>query len=151
MATGAYFLLAILNKILLWGEANFLLFYCILQSHQVFNQFLLLFHGKRVQKGIVSWLGKTAKVIIYIYFSFSFLLDLLHRKKYKKVSCHKCYTVTVTWQKVTVSHHMMSHNKCGKVVHRPCSSYISSVQKITETLLSFLCQLRLGGWLSHPG
>jgi len=35
-----------------------------------------------------------------------------------------------------------SHDECGKVVHRPCSSCISSVQKITETSLSFLCQLK---------
>ena len=38
----------------------------------------------------------------------------------------------------------MSHDKCGKVVHRPCSSCISSVQKIIETPLSFPCQLELG-------
>jgi len=44
-----------------------------------------------------------------------------------------CYVTGVT-----------SHDECGKVVHRPCSSYISSVQKITGTLLSSPCQLRLG-------
>ena len=50
-----------------------------------------------------------------------------------------------------MSHHMMgkshgyvtdkSHDECRKVVHRPCSSCISSVQKITETLSSSPCQL----------
>ena len=35
-----------------------------------------------------------------------------------------------------------SHDGCGKVVHRPCSNCISSIQKITETLSSSSCQLR---------
>ena len=51
----------------------------------------------------------------------------------------------VTSQDVTRSHHkMMSHDKCRKVVHRPCSSCISNVQNQIKTLLSSLCQLRLG-------
>ena len=40
---------------------------------------------------------------------------------------------------------MMSHDglydKHGKVVHRPSSSYISSVENLTGTLSSSLCQL----------
>jgi len=36
------------------------------------------------------------------------------------------------------SQHVISHDNCGKVMHRPYSSCISSVQKIMETLLSFL-------------
>ena len=32
-----------------------------------------------------------------------------------------------------------SHDEYGKVVHRPCSSCISSVQKVIGTLLSSLC------------
>ena len=59
--------------------------------------------------------------------------------------CHKCHIVTVTWQEVTESHHMRSHDRSydrhGKVVHRPCSSYISSVRNLTETLLSSPCQM----------
>ena len=39
---------------------------------------------------------------------------------------------------------MMSHNESydghGKKVHRPCSSCISSVENLTRTLLSSLCQ-----------
>jgi len=38
--------------------------------------------------------------------------------------------------------HDKSHDECGKVVHRPSSSCISSVQKIIETPLSSFCQLR---------
>jgi len=41
---------------------------------------------------------------------------------------------------VTMSHHMMSHDRHGKIVHRPCSSCISSVENLMETLLSSLCQ-----------
>jgi len=41
-------------------------------------------------------------------------------------------------------HMVMSHDKCGKVVHRPCSSCISSVQNPIGTLSSSPCQLGLG-------
>jgi len=40
---------------------------------------------------------------------------------------------------VTVSHDK-SHDRHGKKVHRPCSSCISSVENLTGTLLSSLCQ-----------
>ena len=40
-----------------------------------------------------------------------------------------------------MSHHMMSHdgshNKCGKVVYRPCSSCISSVGKSNKDFIEF--------------
>jgi len=45
-----------------------------------------------------------------------------------------------------MSYYMMtSYNKYGKVVYRLYSSYISSIQNQMGTLLSFSCQLRLGG------
>jgi len=34
---------------------------------------------------------------------------------------------------------IISYDECGKVVHRPYSSCISSVQNLIETLLSFPC------------
>ena len=86
----------------------------------------------------LSWLGKTTKSL-FIFLFFSFTLDLLHRKKCGKVSYH---IVIVTWQVVTASYHMashdgsQSHDECGKVVHRPCSSCISSVGNLMGTLLS---------------
>jgi len=46
----------------------------------------------------------------------------------------------VLCHKVTASHNMTSHDRHGKVVHRPCSSCISSVENLTGTLLSSLCQ-----------
>ena len=52
--------------------------------------------------------------------------------------------ITAIYQDVTRLHHMMIlHDKCGKVVHRPCSSCISSVQNQMGTLLSSFCQLKL--------
>jgi len=49
------------------------------------------------------------------------------------------------------SHMVMSHDECGKVMHRPCSSYISSIENLTETSWSSSCQLRLEVDLSHLG
>ena len=49
------------------------------------------------------------------------------------------------------SHRVTSHDRCGKVVHRPCSSCISSVENLTGTLLSSSCQLELGVDLSCLG
>ena len=70
---------------------------------------------------------------LFIFLFFSFILDLLHRRKCGKVLHYKCHTVTV-------SHHMMSHDRHGKEVHRPCSSCISSIENPMGTLLSSLCQ-----------
>ena len=44
---------------------------------------------------------------------------------------------------------MISHDRCGKTVHRPCSSCISSIENLTRTLLSSPCQLGLGERLSY--
>ena len=33
--------------------------------------------------------------------------------------------------------HDRSHDKCGKVVHRPCSSYISNVEKSNRDSIEF--------------
>jgi len=50
-----------------------------------------------------------------------------------------------------MSHHMMSYDEYGKVVHRPYSSYISSIENLIETPSSFPCQLGLEVDLSHLG
>jgi len=46
-------------------------------------------------------------------------------------------------------YHMMSHDELhdrhGKIVHRPCSSCISSIENLTGTPSSSPCQLRLEG------
>jgi len=82
-----------------------------------------------LQLSICHDLAKRLSHYLY-FFSFSFLffiLDLLHRRK-----CGK------------VSHHMMSHDEShdrrGEIVHRPCSSCISSVENLTRTPSSSLCQ-----------
>jgi len=42
---------------------------------------------------------------------------------------------------ITMMSHDQSHDMHGKIVHRLCSSCISSVKNLTGTLLSSLCQL----------
>ena len=75
----------------------------------------------------------------YLYFfSFLFLFFYLGLTTQKEVQ--ESVTSQVTWQEVTASHHMMSHDRCGKIVHRPCSSCISSVENLARTLSSSLCQ-----------
>jgi len=75
----------------------------------------------------------------YLYFfSFYFLLDLLHKEEGR--SAGKCHITSVT-----VSHHMIkSHEEYGKIVHRPCSSCTSSVQEINENSIEF--SLSTGTW-----
>jgi len=81
---------------------------------------------RKLKRRVVLWLGKTAKLLfIYLFFSLY----------YTERSVGKCYITSVTW--------LQSHD--GKVVHRPYSSCISSIQKIMGTPLSSSCQLRLGG------
>jgi len=52
----------------------------------------------------------------------------------------KCHVTSVT-----EPHHMMSydglHDRYRKVVHRPCSNCINSIENLMETLSSSLCQL----------
>ena len=90
---------------------------------------------------VLLWLGKTAKSLFI--FLFLFLLSWIY---YIEGSTGKCHvtSVTVTWQEVTAWHHMMSYDglydRHGKVVHRPCSSYISSIENLIGTLSSSLCQ-----------
>jgi len=86
----------------------------------------------------------------YLYF-FYFLLFyfLLPWTYYTGRSAGKCHGRMTGSHSITS--HDGSHDKCGKVVHRPCSSCISSVENPMGTPLSSPCQLRLGGWLSHLG
>jgi len=47
-----------------------------------------------------------------------------------------------------MSHHMMSHDRHGKIVHRLGSNCISSIENLMGTLLSSLCQLLNKGQLA---
>jgi len=50
---------------------------------------------------------------------------------------------------ITLMSHDRSHDRHGKVVHRPCSSCISNVENLTETLSSSLCQMLIkSSWLN---
>jgi len=98
------------------------------------------------------WLGKMAKsLFIFLFILFSFGLTI-QGKSAGKVLHDKYHMSQSHTQDITGLYHMMrSHDGCGKTVHRPCSSCISSVENLMGTPLSSPCQLRLGGWLSHPG
>jgi len=71
---------------------------------------------------------QNSKVIIYISFSFLFLFGLITQGR----SVGK-YHMTMSQSQ--------SHDEHGKIVHRPCSSFISSIKNLTGTLSSSLCQL----------
>ena len=70
-------------------------------------------------------------LFIFLFFSFSFSLSWTY---YTEGSVEKCHVTSVT-------SHDESHDRCGKIVHRPCSSCISSVENLTRTLLSSPCQM----------
>ena len=94
---------------------------------------VLLFNHLLLDNTSVSWLGKTAKSLFYFtffFFSFLFLSGLTTQgrsmEKYH-MTCHRS-----GW------HHMAeSHDECGKVVHRPYSRYISSIQKLNKNSIEF--------------
>ena len=79
-----------------------------------------------------KWCYNLAKQLShYLYiFLFSFRLTTQGR------SVGKCHMTNVTYHK--------SHDKCGRVGHKPCSSCISSIQNPMEIPLSSPCQLKLG-------
>jgi len=82
-------------------------------------------------------------LFIFLFFSFSFGLTT-------QEGVWESIMSQVSW-----SHHMMSHDrshdKCEKVVHRPCSSCISSVQKNNRNSIKFSLstQIRSGIKLSQ--
>ena len=50
--------------------------------------------------------------------------------------------------KLIVTSHNGLHDRHGKVVHRPCSSCISSIENLIGTLLSSFCQTLIKGQLA---
>ena len=103
---------------------------------------------RNLKRGMVLWLGKTAKslFIFLFFFFFLFLFGLTTQER----SVGKCYMTNIIYHShMSRCHSFISHDECGKVVHRPCSSCISSVQNQIRTLLSSPCQSGLRVWLSH--
>jgi len=45
---------------------------------------------------VMTWRKQLSHYLYFLFFSFFFILDLLHRRKCGKVSCYKCHTVVVT-------------------------------------------------------
>ena len=95
-------------------------------------------------------MAKSLFISLFFSFSFLFLFGLTTQER----SVEKCYRtmsyVIVPCQDITGSCHIIElHDKYRKVVHRPYSSCISSVQNLMGTPLSFSCQLRLEVVLRH--
>jgi len=89
---------------------------------------------------VMSWLGKTTKSLFI--FPFLFLSFLLSWTYYIEESAGKCHITSVTsYSHITRTHSVTSHDgsydKCGKVVHRPYSSCISSVEKSNGNSIEF--------------
>ena len=87
-------------------------------------------------------MAKLLFIFILFYFSFLFLFGFTTQGR----SVGKYHMINVTHHgHMSGYHSVTSHDECGKVVHRPCSSCISSIQNLIGTPLSSSCQLRLGG------
>jgi len=101
-----------------------------------------------------KWCYDLAKQLSHYLYFFSVLLfsrltiQEWSMRKYHVTKCHRVtgLQVTVRWHYITESYR--NHRK---VVYRLYSSCINSIENLMGTLSSFLCQLRLGEWLSHPG
>jgi len=99
---------------------------------------------------ILLWLGKMTKSLFFFSFPFFSFLDLLHKDgAWESIMWLSITKVIGLWVTVRWYHMTKSHRNHGKKVHRPCSSCISSVGKLTGTPLSSPCQLRLGVDLSR--
>ena len=79
----------------------------------------------------MTWQKQLSHYLYFLFFFFSFYLGLTTQKEVQE-------------SVMSQSYHMMSHNEShdrhGKIVHRLCSSCISSVENPTRTLSSSLCQ-----------
>jgi len=74
----------------------------------------------------------------YLYFfSFPYLGLTTQKEVWESVISQALYSHSITSYMML---HDGSHDRYGKVVHRPCSSYISSIENLTGTLSSSFCQ-----------
>ena len=95
-------------------------------------------------------MAKSLFIFLFFSFSFLFLFGLTTQERSMEKYYRTMSYITVTCQDITGLYHIIElHDECGKVVHRPYSSCISSVQNLMGTPLSFPCQLRLEVVLRH--
>jgi len=74
--------------------------------------------------------------LLFIFLFFSFYLGLTTQKGvWESITSQ----VSQSHSHMTGSHNVTSHDRHGEIVHRPCSSCISSVENLIGTLLSSLC------------
>ena len=75
-----------------------------------------------------------AKLLFIFTFFFLFFWTYYIGRSVEKCHSHMTGSHSIT-------SHDVSHDKCGKVVHRPCSSCISSAENLIETLSSSSYQI----------
>jgi len=88
-------------------------------------------------------LAKTAKSLsIFLFFLFFFFLSWTYYTEGSVMSqvSHSHNHMTGSHSVTSHESHDESHDRHGKIVHRPCSSCISSMENLTRTLSSSLCQ-----------
>ena len=74
-------------------------------------------------------MAKSLFIFLFILFSFGLTIQ---GKSAGKVLHDKYHMSQSHTQDITGLYHMMrSHDGCGKTVHRPCSSCISSIENLT--------------------
>jgi len=76
-----------------------------------------------------------AKSLFYLILFYFLIWIYYTRKEYKEV----LHNNAAYHSHMLGYHKVILYDKCGKVVHRPCSSCISSVQNQIGTLSSFFC------------
>ena len=88
-------------------------------------------------------LAKTAKslsIFLFFLFLFFYLGLTTQRKVWESIMSQVSHSYGHMTGSHSVTSHDESHDRHGKIVHRPCSSCISSVENLTGTLSSSPCQ-----------
>jgi len=84
-------------------------------------------------------MAKLLFIFLLFYFIFFYLELTTQEGVWESVMSQVLYSCGYMTGSHGVMSHDGSHDKCGKVVHKPYSSCISSVENLMETLLSSSC------------
>ena len=84
----------------------------------------------------MTW--QNGQVIIYISFLFLFLFGLTTQEGVQESVISQSHDKMSQF----LCHMIKSHEECGKIVHRLCSSCISSIQEINENSIKFSLSTR---------
>ena len=105
----------------------------VIQMNWAYSEFVKPMKGSHDScHDLAKWLSH------YLYF-FSFLFFCFYLGLTTQKRVWKSVTSQVSQSHDRISHDW-SHDRRGKIVHRPCSSCISSEENLTGTLSKSLCQ-----------